>query len=1244
MKTNDISIAARLYMGFGLLTLLAAGMGGMAIFGMIKLADLTTQMYNHPLVVSNAVRDVKANISVMHGSMKDVALAADAAEIKKAADIIDAREREVFASFDTIFKRFLGDPRDVENARQAFSDWKSIRDKVIRLSLEGEKETAAEITSFQGALQVEFMNDQIRVMIDFSSRKAEAFFKEAQSERGRIVRGMAGLLALMLVVCVVTAVVIIRRITRPIYEIVGVVKDIADGRVDRKIEIRSNDEIGELSEAVNRMADNFAGFAGQAEVIASGDYGADIAPRSRGDMLGVAVRKMTLSLRDAAEKSRREDWLKTGQNLLNEKTRGAVSETELAENVITFLAEYLDALVGAVHVVEEENRGLRFLHGYAYDKPPDSPGRVELGEGLVGQAARDGKIFSVKNLPKDYTRIGSFTGDALPRHLLVAPFLFEDRLEGVIELGAFEDFSDVKEEMLRSALEGVAVSFNIVRANDRQRKLLKETQAQSEELQTQAEELQNQSEELEAQSEELRQSNEELINKTAQLEIRKKEIEHNAEEIAEKVKELELSGKYKSEFLANMSHEIRNPLNSMLILSQGLSKNKKGNLTESQVESARTIYKGGTELLELINDLLDLSRIEAGGVYVDFKITKTRDIAADITGGLKSTAEDKGLAWDVHIAGDAPDAIFTDKHRVAQILRNFVSNAVKFTGKGSVDVRFRNAPADADLSRSGLDPANAVMISVTDTGIGIPAEKRKIIFNAFQQADGSTSRKYGGAGLGLAISSELAVLLGGEIHLTSLEEADERPGGSTFTLCLPVKSDVRAPLERGMKDRPRTAATIPRQAAAPAPAPAAPAPVPADRGPAKERAADGLSTIRDDRDQVKEGDADVMLIIEDDPKFARKLRDQCHDRDLKALITPYGEDGLEMAGRFRPAGVILDIQLPDGDGWTVLEALKENPETRHIPVHIMSVSEKTIDAFERGAVGFLKKPAVREEINEAFAELARISNKKVKDLLVVEDDGPTRERVMEIMGSTDVKTTAADTGARALQMLKTGRFDCMILDLKLPDMSGFDLLAALEREKGIVTPPTIVYTGRSITPREHKTLLQYTGAIVIKGVQSEERLLDETALFLHRVVADMPPDAQEKIRRLYDGESLLKDRKILVVDDDMKSAFALSRVLRESGMETTIAYDGAMALSLLEKEPDVELVLMDMMMPVMDGYETMGKIRELKRFEKLPIIALTAKAMPEDRARCIDSGANDYITKPVDMDRLMAVLRIWLYR
>ncbi|MCP4690608.1 MAG: response regulator, partial [Desulfobacterales bacterium] len=700
---------------------------------------------------------------------------------------------------------------------------------------------------------------------------------------------------------------------------------------------------------------------------------------------------------------------------------------------------------------------------------------------------------------------------------------------------------------------------------------------------------------------------------------------------------LELSGKYKSEFLANMSHEIRNPLNSMLILSRGLSKNKKGNLTESQVESARTIYKGGAELLELINDLLDLSRIEAGGMYVDFKRTRTEIIAADITGDLKSAAGDKGLDWDVHMDGDAPEFMDTDKHRVAQILRNFISNAVKFTEKGSVTVNLRKAPADAGLSRDGLNPGNAVMISVTDTGIGIPPEKRKIIFNAFQQGDGSVSRKYGGAGLGLSISSELAALLGGEIHLSSREAADGRPGGSTFTLYLPVKAGARASLERGMKNRPPVVDARARGAAGQTMAP------PGDPARGKEDAA-VLSIIEDDRGRVKEGDHGVMLIIEDDPGFAGKLRDLCRERDLKALVTPYGEDGLKMARRFQPAGVILDIQLPDANGWSVLEALKENIETRHIPVHIMSVEEKREDLFERGAVGYLKKPADGERINEAFVKLTGFVNKKVKDLLLVEDDGPTRERVMKIVGNSDVKTTAADTGEKAIRLLESGDFDCMVLDLKLPDMSGFELLDALERKKNIVIPPIIVYTGAELTRREHKKLLKYTNTIVIKGIQSEVRLLDETALFLHRVVSDLPSEKQQKIRELYDSESLLKERKILLVDDDMKSAFALSRALRESGVKTSIAENGSAALDALEREPDTELVLMDMMMPVMDGYEAMERIRKQPRFEKLPIIALTARAMPEDRARCIDAGASDYITKPVDVDRLVSMMRIWLYR
>ncbi len=927
MKIGNLRIGSRLYLGFGLVMLLTVAMGVTAILGMLKLANLTSKMYHYPLTVSNAVRDVKTNINAMHRSMKDVALAGDTEEVKKTARIVDDYEKAVFKSFDTVFERFLGNQRDVKNAHQAFSDWKIIRDEVIQLSLRGEKDRAAGITKGKAARHVDFMHNKIQVMTELASNQADAFFSDAKSTRTRVIRNMVIILAIILIAGLVIAFFITRSITLPVYEIIDIVKNIANGRLDQKIVIRRNDEIAELSESVNQMVDNFAGFARQADVIATGDYSINIALRSEKDVLGIAMQKMTESLRTAVEKNKREDWLKTGMNLLNEKMRGELSETELAENVITFLADRLDAQVGALYVAEEENGGLRFLRGYAFKKPADFEKRIETGEGLIGQAACEKKLISVKNLPANYMRIGSSMGDALPRHAVVAPFIFDDRLIGVIELGAFREFSEAEMELLRLSMEGIAISFNFVRTNAKLKQLLNETLRQGVEL--------------EAQSEKLRQSNEDLQTQTKLLKKQKREIERNAGEIAQKAKELELSGKYKSEFLANMSHEIRNPLNSMLILSQGLSKNRDGNLTENQVESVQTIYKGGKELLELINDLLDLSRVEAGRVHVDLKKVKTKAIADGITGGFKSMAEDKGLEWAVAIAKDTPDLIFTDKHRVEQILRNFISNAVKFTEKGRITLNFKKAPGDSDLARSGLKPENTIMISVTDTGIGIPPEKQKIIFNAFQQGDGSISRKYGGTGLGLSISSELAALLGGEIQLSSREATDERPGGSTFTVCLSVKALDRAPLER-----------------------------------------------------VKSG---------------------------------------------------------------------------------------------------------------------------------------------------------------------------------------------------------------------------------------------------------LPPHKQNKNRKLYDMESQLKDKKILLVEDDMKSAFALSQALREIGIITEIADDGLTALELLEKQADFELVLMDIMMPVMDGYETMRRIRKQARFEKLPIIALTARAIPEDHTECIEAGANDYITKPVDINRLILKMQNWLY-
>jgi len=1200
MRIANLKIGTRLSIGFAAVLILTTVLGVTAIYEMRHLEEDIVILHKHPLTVSNAVRDIRTNIVAIHRSMKDVALAESVEEISEASSLVDRYEAEVFKSFKLVRKRFLGNKSDVEKAEQAFSEWKVIRDEVILLMEKGEKRQAAEITKGKGAIHVKAMNKKIQIMIDFASSKADSLFSHSKSSSERATYLLIVFLVAALITGIVVSVLITLSIVSPLSQIVKKIRKVSTGDLSPEIDISRKDEIGELALSTHTMIRALGHAVAQADQIADGNYRINIVPRSDKDRLAVALQKMTQTLCEVSLENERQNWIKSGLNLLNEKMRGELKPPELARQVLSFLATYLDAQVGTLYVFDEERQELQFLDGYAFKKTEDFKDLIKPGEGLIGQAAQTKEAIFVSELPADFFHaINSSTGNALPRHLAVIPFMHENHLGGVIELGSFNAYSDREVEFLQLAIEAIAISFSAARANEKLKSLLEETQRQSEELESQ-------SEELEAQTEELRQTNEEVRSKNEMLQARQKE--------------LELSGRYKSEFLANISHELRNPLNSMLILSQGLLKNREGNLTDKQRESVSIINKGGMDLLNLINDLLDISKIEAGKMYVEFSKVKLESLAESINASFKDMAKDRKLKWSINVSENAPEFISTDRHRLEQILRNLISNAIKFTEVGGVTVNFNRAPHYANLSKSNLDVKGCLMISVADTGIGIAPEKQDIIFNAFQQADGSTSRKYGGTGLGLSISSELAALLGGEIQLESRIETASEAGGSTFTLFLPLhgNGEPRPDIEdssfrsllinnNGVEDK--------KQA----------------------------FSITDDRDRLTENNANLMLIIEDDMDFATQLRDQCHKRNLKVIVTPYGEDGLQMARKYKPAGIILDIELPGIDGWSFLELLKEDTETRHIPVHVVTVGEKDADSMGKGIVGLLKKPATKEEIGNAIGRLARLSSKKEKDLLIVEDNEPVRKSISKLIGNSDVKTMEAATGKKALQLLKSGDFDCMILDLSLPDMTGFDLLKKLEEDKELIVPPVIIYTGREITHEEHKELLRFTDSIVIKNVKSEERLLDESALFLHRVVSKLPPEKQEKIGKLYDKDSILKGKKVLLVDDDMRSTYALSQELRDSGMKTLIADEGQAALDILEREPHIDLILTDIMMPNMDGYELIRKIREKKKFKKIPIIALTAKAMIEDRTKCIDAGANDYIVKPVNYNNLLSKLRIWLY-
>jgi CheY-like chemotaxis protein/signal transduction histidine kinase len=789
--------------------------------------------------------------------------------------------------------------------------------------------------------------------------------------------------------------------------------------------------------------------------------------------------------------------------------------------------------------------------------------------------------------------------------------LYEGQVKAVIELASLHDFTPSQLAFLEQLTGSIGVVLNTIEATMRTEGLLKQSQQLAGELQTQQKELQQTNEELATKARLLAEQNVEVERKNQEIELARRALEEKAAELA-------LTSRYKSEFLANMSHELRTPLNSILILGQQLSENADRNLSTRQVEFAKTIHGAGTDLLNLISDILDLSKIESGTVTVECEELPFTHLKETLERTFRHEAENRKLTFTTNFDEHLGRAITTDYKRLMQILKNLLSNAFKFTDHGGVRLHVGVAAGGWSSEHPVLSQAQPVIeFSVSDTGIGIPAEKQRIIFEAFQQADAGTARKYGGTGLGLAISRELAHLLGGEIRLSSI------PGsGSTFTLYLPFNY---------------MGAAYGKTLARPAPSGTAstfqPIVLPAPRA----------EEIEDDRASLQPGQA-VLLIIEDDPHYARVLLTLARDRGFGAVLAKTGADALELARRYKPTAITLDVFLPDMLGWTVLSQLKRDPATRHIPVQIITVEEERQYGLERGAFSFINKPLTTDGLEAAFDRIKRFAEPRIRQLLVIEDDPAEQLSIRELIGHDDVEITTANSGAEALELLSEHNFDCIVLDLRLPDMSGFELLDRMQLDVEYSNVPVVVFTGRELSDNEQNELRRKAKSIVLKGVQSPERLLDETALFLHRIIGDLPESKQKMIETLHQSDESLRNRRVLVVDDDIRNIFALNSLLERHNMQVISANNGQDAIRLVEQTPDLSLVLMDIMMPEMDGYETMRRIRGKHEFRQLPIIALTAKAMKGDREKCLEAGASDYVAKPVNTEQLLSLVRLWLHR
>ena len=932
-----------------------------------------------------------------------------------------------------------------------------------------------------------------------------------------------------------------------------------------------------------------------------------------------------------ARRLEQQAWLRNGQTELAEQVLGQLTLNMLGRNILQFFAQYMGSAVAALYV-REEHGGLKRVATYGFSREQEQREQaIYSDEGIVGQAAQLDRLIRLDDVPVDYFKVSSGLGEGATRSVLVVPTSDDGRVNGVVELGFLRPLQERDEELMELIAGNIGTSIEAARYRQRLQEVLAETQQLNEELQVQQEELKTANEELEEQSRilkesqahletqqaELEQTNEQLAEQTQTLAEQRdamdsKNVELNRAqlELEERADELQRSSKYKSEFLANMSHELRTPLNSSLILAKLLAENPQENLSAEQVKFAESIYSAGNDLLNLINDILDISKVEAGKLEMRPENSSVARLVDGLRGMFEPLAADRKLGFQVQVQEGAPGMLFTDRQRLEQILKNLLSNAIKFTEQGEVSLSVSRAPGEG------------IAFTVRDSGIGIAPDQQESIFEAFRQADGTTNRRYGGTGLGLSISRDLAALLGGYISVSS------EPGkGSLFTLVLPeqyVERQEGAP-----------AVEPPRQVVV------APAPKPAQVSPLPVADAKQIPRFADDREKAP-FTTRCILVVEDEPNFAKILFDLAHELGYNCLVAHGADEGYSLAEEYIPDAILLDMRLPDHSGLTVLQRLKEHASTRHIPVHVISVEDRVEAAMHMGAIGYAVKPTTREELKDVFARLEAKLTQKVKRVLLVEDDDLQRDSIARLIGDDDIEITAVGFAQEALDLLRATVYDCMIIDLKLPDMLGNELLKRMATEDICSFPPVIVYTGRNLTRDEEAELRKYSRSIIIKGARSPERLLDEVTLFLHKVESQLSHDRQKMLKTARSRDKVFEGRKILLVDDDVRNIFALTSALEHKGAVVVIGRNGREAIDKLNEVDDIDLVLMDVMMPEMDGYEATALIRQDPRWKKLPIIAVTAKAMKDDQERCLAAGSNDYLAKPIDLDRLFSLIRVWM--
>lgn len=1184
-KSSPIII--RLSLGFAAMLLMGCLLGAAALYNMKTLADLSDNMYRHPLTVINNVHGIRAGILTIRYEMSRMVMADSRAEVDEIRQRIEDHETRLNNNLAVVREQYLGYPEDVYVIQKLLVSWARERADIVQMILNGKRnEAQMRLTEIRKS-QAEQLEEQISRIQNFAVNRAAQFNYQAGQTWRAVSSLMVALMAGLLLIGGMGAWWVTRGIVNPLESLRLAMIRLAKGDMATEVPLTGQiNEMGEMARAV--------------EVFKQEGIKAE------------AVR-----------------WVRGNVAELSTAMRKAESLQELAQHLIRHLVPLMGGMYGVFYAFSVERNRLEPAGHYVVSGAAAMGEGCRPGEGLVEQCAQEKHPILLSDIPPGQFKIRLALGELTPATVIAAPVVWKDDILAVIEMGSLHPFSEAQLALLDALMAAIGLNLEVLNRSLRTQQLLEQTQQQAEELRTSEEELQTQSEELReantllqqkadalrtseeelnAQSEEIRYAYDELVEKTKILMEREDALDQARKDAEQRALELDMASRYKSEFLANMSHELRTPLNSMLILAQDLAANESANLSADQVESAQVIHQSGSHLLSLINDILDISKIEAGKVEVYLENVALAELASSLDKRFRPLAEGKGIGFSVRLADDLPPTIATDRRKIDQIINNLLGNALKFTEKDGVDIAFSRADGAAPM----------LQVVVHDSGVGIPAVKLGKIFDAFEQADGSTSRRFGGTGLGLAISRKLAQLLGGDIAVVS-----EEGQGSTFTLMLPLTVAIAPVVCEGVDGlAPKVAAPSAETVSPPL-------------------SAEGCGAVCCDG---KPSDGQTLLLVEDDPNFSKIVCDLARKKGFRCMSVKDGESGVALASRYHPTGIILDVGLPGQDGWAVMEQLKRDPATSKIPVHFISAFDESLRGLGMGAVGYLVKPVTKQQIESAFVKIGLRPDALPRRVLVLDADAGGRKAAAELIRTEGREVVEAENGQAALDYLARETVGCVILATGLPDMNELDFLEKYAVAAKENMAPVVICSDREISADETLKYRAYTDSIVIKGGRSQERLLDEVSLFLHQVHAKTSkgPAAISMSAANGQGDEILAGRQVLVVDDDLRNTFALSKVLRGRGMKVLMAQDGDKALAQLEANPSLEIVLMDIMMPGKDGYQTMRELRKNPAWRDLPVIALTAKAMPGDREKCLEAGANDYLTKPVDIDKLLSMMRVWL--